>query len=270
MNTEHQELRRFLHENSGICLGPEKNYLIDSRLPSLLRHNGLENTQQLLERLQGEPKGPLASAFISALATHETYWFRDQRVFDAFRHHLMPAWRARDSRHLNLWSAACSSGQEIYSIAMMLAQEGWFESEWHITLLASDICEASLQQAREGCYSSMEIERGLPAPLQQRWFERASDHWQIDAHLRQRVQFEQINLLQLPVTLERFDAIFCRNVLIYFDQTTQAQVLRALHSRLATGGWLFLGPVESPLSLCSALFAPGPVSGIYQRIGSAT
>ena len=269
MKAVHERLRRFLHENSGICLGPEKNYLIDSRLPQLLRQHGLEDASQLLQRLQRDPQGALASALISTLATHETFWFRDQRAFDALRQHLLPVWRARDGRRLALWSAACSSGQEIYSVAMVLAQEGLLEPGWNTQLLASDICAESLQQARDGRYSGFEVERGLPPALLQRYFVQASGHWQIDARLRHSVRFEHINLLHIPGTVGLFDAIFCRNVLIYFDQRTQLQVLQALHARLAPGGWLFLGPVESPLSLCGALFAPGPVTGLYQKIDTA-
>jgi len=239
MSSAYRDLRHFLHEKSGICLGPEKNYLLDSRLPALLRQHRMENVEQLLERLRCDSDGPLASGLISALATHETYWFRDQRAFDVLSKKLLPVWRARDSRRLNIWSAACSSGQEIYSVAMLLAQEGLLEPGYQTTLLASDICEVSLQQASSGCYSPVEIERGLPAPFLHRWFKRIPGGWQIDARLQQCVQFEQINLLQLPVTRRQFDVIFCRNVLIYFDQNTQMQVLRALHSRLHPGGWLF-------------------------------
>ena len=263
MISVHESLRRFLHAHSGICLGPEKDYLIDSRLPLLLRQHGLSDGYKLVERLNREPQGPVASALISALATHETFWFRDQRAFDALREHLLPMWRARDTRQLSIWSAACSSGQEIYSIAMLLAEEGLCEAPWQAHLLASDICSQSLQQAQEGRYAGIEIERGLPEPLLHRHFRRDGAASELDPRLRQRVRFERINLLHIPYGLGPFDAIFCRNVLIYFDRPTQIQVLQALHARLAPGGSLFLGPAESPLGLCDGLFIPGPAGSIY-------
>ncbi|MDB5570856.1 MAG: Chemotaxis protein methyltransferase CheR [Hyphomicrobiales bacterium] len=259
------DVRRFLHTQTGICLGAEKNYLIESRLAGLVRQHAEGDWVRLAAQLTREPRGPIAAAAISALATHETSWFRDQRPFERLRDEVLPSLRGRSGRQLSIWSAACSSGQEIYCLALLLAQEGFIEPHWRVQMLASDICSESLAQARRGRYSHFEMERGLPGMHAQRFFSREGDEWRIAPSLQENIRFECVNLISVPPALGVFDVIFCRNVLIYFDRVTQRQVLRSLRDHLAPGGYLFLGAAESPLGLCEGLRAHGGFSGLYRR-----
>jgi len=266
MSLAHQLLRKFLHEQTGISLGSDKDYLIDSRLGSVLQEHGLRDLTDLLAHLHRSPHSAIATAVISALSTHETSWFRDHRPFERLRSEVLPILRGQGRRQLSVWSAACSSGQEIYSIAMLLRQEGICQPEWQVSLLASDICQLSLRQARLGIYNPFEVERGLPRQLQELHFTRHGLNWQISPQMRQGIRFESINLIDIPRNIGGFDVIFCRNVLIYFDRSTQRQVLQALHDRLAPGGFLFLGAAESPIGLCDSLLAHGELSGLYRRM----
>ncbi len=263
MDTALHALRQFMHARAGVQLGPDKDYLIHSRLHAVLQAAGLADISALVQALQANDRGPLAQTVISALTTHETYWFRDRRPFERLRTEVLPLWRKRMPRELRIWSAACSSGQEPYSIAMLLRDEGLQAPDWQIHLLASDICETVLTQARAGRYGAFELERGLPEGLRQRYFRAEGAQWQVDAAVASMVRFQSINLVQLGAATDTYDLIFCRNVLIYFDRPTQYKVLHALQQRLAPGGLLFLGPSESPLGLCDALVPWGEGSGVY-------
>ena len=259
-------IRQFLREQSGVNLGLDKDYLIESRLHSTLKHHKLADFDALARELADEPGGKLASAVITALTTHETSWFRDQRPFDRLRSEVLPRLREGEARQLSVWSAACSSGQEIYSIAMLLREEGFIEPAWQISLLASDICESALARAQRGIYSPFEVARGLPDHYLARYFLKNDEHWEITPLLRERISFALINLIRLPAQLVPFDIIFCRNVLIYFDTATQGAVLQGLHDRLRPGGVLFLGAAESPLGLCEGLQPSAGTSGLYYRV----
>ena len=265
MKYAYQFIREYLHTQAGIMLGAEKDYLIESRLHGLLKKYSLKDLEQLVCVLESTPDGDVASSVISSLTTHETSWFRDQRPFDRFRTEVLPNLRARQRRQISIWSAACSTGQEIYSIAMLLREEGIHSPMWQVSLCASDICKTTLSQAQHGVYSRFEIERGLPETYLQRYFEMTPAGWRISSDLRQSVRFEAANLIRLPATPARFDVIFCRNVLIYFDQTVQRKVLQNLHDRLIPGGFLFLGAAESTSGLCDGFQFVGTGSGLYVR-----
>jgi chemotaxis protein methyltransferase CheR len=256
-------LRQFMHARTGVQLGPDKDYLIHSRLHAVPQAAALPDLRALVQALQAAPTGPLAQAVVSALTTHETYWFRDQRPFERLRTEVLPLWRKRAQRDIRIWSAACSSGQEPYSIAMLLREEGLLSPDWQVRLLASDICDTVLAQASAGLYGAFELERGLPEHLRRRYFTPVGAQWQVQPVLTDMVRFQVTNLVQLGAANETFDLIFCRNVLIYFDRATQQKVLCALQQRLAPGGLLFLGPSESPLGLCDALRPWGEGSGVY-------
>ena len=266
MSLAHQLLRNFLYQQTGVALGSDKDYLIDSRLGAVMQEHGLRDLNDLLGQVNRAPHGAIASALISALTTHETSWFRDHRPFERLRNEVLPIVRGQGSRKLSIWSAACSSGQEIYSIAMLLRQEGICPPHWQVSLLASDLCKHSLHQAQLGIYNSFEIERGLPRQFQDLHFTRHGPDWQISEQMRHSIQFESINLINIPSRIGGFDIIFCRNVLIYFDRNTQQQVVQALHDRLVPGGFLFLGAAESPIGVCESLLVHGELSGLYRRM----
>ncbi len=264
MSAAADRLRQFLREQVGVSLGPEKDYLIDSRLRDLLRRWQLGDLSALAERLAQQPVGALASAVTSALTTHETSWFRDRRPFERLRDEVLPLLRQHPLRPLSLWSAACSTGQEAYSLAMLLREQGLHPPQWQVSLLASDICEPALAQAALGVYSAFELGRGLPDGYLGRYFQPAGADWQVLPALRAAIRFEALNLIRLPPGLGRFNVIFCRNVLIYFEPALQQSVLRQLQDRLQPGGFLFLGAAESPLGLGNALQPWGGHSGLYR------
>lgn len=260
-----QKIRQFMAARSGVFLGPEKDYLIDSRLHRVLAERALPSLSELVRRLELQADPGLESAVLSALTTHETSWFRDQRPYERLRREVLPGLRQRDGRQLRIWSAACSTGQEVYSIAMVLHEEGFVIPAWEVSLLASDLCEHSLAQARAGVYSRLEVERGLSPQHIARYFEAVGEAWAICPALRQGLRFESLNLIRLPDGMGEFDIIFCRNVLIYFEAATQRLVLQALHDRLRPGGVLFLGAAETPLGLCDALLPYSGTNGLYYR-----
>ncbi|PUE36082.1 protein-glutamate O-methyltransferase CheR [Limnohabitans sp. Jir72] len=258
-------IRQYLHSQAGILLGPEKDYLIESRLHGLLKKHSLKDLEQLVCVLESTPEGDIAAGVISSLTTHETSWFRDQRPFDRLRTEVLPQLRQQQRRQISVWSAACSTGQEIYSIAMLLRDEGMYSPMWQVSLYASDICKTALAQAERGVYNHFEIERGLAQTHRQRYFEMTPAGWRISSAVRQSVRFEAVNLTRLPDSPERFDIIFCRNVLIYFDPNTQRKVLQNLHDKLVPGGFLFLGAAESTAGLCDGFQYVGTGSGLYVR-----
>jgi len=266
VNLAAKQIRAFLRAQSGVNLGADKDYLIESRLHGVLKQHALPDLDELAQEVQRRPDSPLAAALIEALTTHETSWFRDQRPFERLRTEVLPRLRDRNQRSIRLWSAACSTGQEAYSLAILLREAGFCEPAWQVSLLASDLCAHTLAHAARGVYSHFEIERGLPEHYRERYFQAIGKHWEVVPLLRNTVRFDVINLIRLPPSLEPFDVIFCRNVLIYFDSATQQQVLHALHDRLRPGGALFLGAAESPLGLCDKLQPSGLSSGLYLRV----
>jgi chemotaxis protein methyltransferase CheR len=262
-----EAIRGFVRNRAGISLGADKDYLVLSRLEPRLRGWRVPTLDNLVERLRSQPTGSLANDVVAALTTNETLWFRDGKPFEALRDIILPdllARRAAD-RTLAIWSAACATGQEVYSIAMTLRDEGEKLRNWRTSILGSDICEPAVNRARAGCYTQFEVQRGLPIQRLVRYFEQAGDAWRVRPELRAGVDFRTLNLLDLPGGLGPFDVVFCRNVLIYFDIDVKLHVLTAIAGRLRPSGYLILGGAESTLGLATP-FAPVPDStGIYRK-----
>jgi chemotaxis protein methyltransferase CheR len=242
-------LREYIHQESGIFLGEDKHYLIEARLLPLVRQSHLESLDALCQALRNGPNPPLRKQVVEAMATHETLFFRDASPFEALRTMVLPklADERKGTRRLTFWSAAASSGQEAYSMAMMLLEMGL--SGWTIQILATDISEPILARARQGRYMQIEVNRGLPASYLVKYFERHGLEWQIKDHVRQMVRFEQFDLRASMKAKGPFDVILCRNVLIYFDVETKKKILGELRGALAPGGFLFLGGAETTLNL---------------------
>lgn len=256
-------LRSFLHGRSGISLGAEKDYLVVSRLEPQLRDWGVADMDGLAAAVCRQPSGNLATQVMAALTTNETLFFRDARPFEAFRTLVLP--EAANSGSLSVWSAACSTGQEVYSLAMLLAEEAAQLRGCRFSILGTDISEPALARARRGVYSGFEVQRGLsPARLARHCIAR-DGCWEVRPELRTRASFRMVNLLELPAGLGPFDVIFCRNVLIYFDLATKTRVLGALAARLRPGGWLVLGGAETTLGISTAFVAVPNTTGFYQR-----
>ncbi len=240
-------LREFLYRRTGIVLEGDKTYLFESRLGPVARQLGLGSINQLCALLKGGEANGVGRRVVEAMTTNETYFFRDPAHYDAIRTLLLPRLRneRRDSRRLRFWSAAASTGQEAYSLAMLLCEEGF--SEWNIEILGTDISSQVIERARSGLYRQMEVNRGLPAAMLVKYFHRAGVEWQLNDRVRRMVRFETMDLRGSLSMVGPFDLVFCRNVLIYFDAETKAKILREIHGTLFRGGWLLLGGAEIAL-----------------------
>jgi chemotaxis protein methyltransferase CheR len=251
-------LQQLLLEHAGILLEAEKKYLAEARLSPLAAQEDFDSIDALLDAVQADADaGLLERKVIEAMTNSETSFFRDLHPFDALRASVIPDLIARRAaeRSLSIWSAATASGQEPYSIAMLLREHFPQLAGWKVTLVASDISEAMLSRARAGAYSQIEVNRGLPAPLLVKYFRRIDGEWQIAEDLRRAIEFRRVNLTAAWPFLPAMDIIMMRNVLIYFDVPTKKAVLARVRRQLRPGGFLFLGGGESTMNLDDS-FAP--------------
>jgi chemotaxis protein methyltransferase CheR len=241
-----------VRRRSAIVLEPGKEYLVEARLLPVARKVGADGLAGLVSMLQRTPESnPLYGQVIDALTTNETSWFRDRHPFDAITEHVLPKVISdgRPDRTFRIWSAACSSGQEAYSLIMTLNDRLVMHPGWRLDMLATDLSAEILDQAKAGVYSQLEVNRGLPAPMLVRHFERRGAAWQIKDSLRKSVTFRAMNLAQPFPSVPQMDVIMLRNVLIYFDIATKRQVLAQMRRVLRPGGLLFLGAAETTLNL---------------------
>jgi chemotaxis protein methyltransferase CheR len=245
-----EELRRLVHRLCGLVVADDKAYLVRHRLGPVARSAGCRSFEDFAQKLRG-PEGPaLYAPIVEAITTAETSFFRDPHVFEAFRRNVLPGLgeKARSGAKVRLWCAAASTGQEPYSLAMLLrhyvaADRAMCEGDFSV--LATDISERVLAVARAAEYGDRDAARGLTPALLARWFERRGDAWAVRDPIRRLVEFRRFNLTGPAGDLPMFDTIFCRNVLIYFDLDTRRRVCGALHGLLAAGGWLVLGAAEN-------------------------
>lgn len=238
----------FIYQRSGIVLGESKRYLIDSRLRSVARVAGLPDVPAVCSELSNQSP-QLETLVLDALTTNETSWFRDGRPFEALEKTILPAIkRDKGSKMLQIWSAACSSGQEAYSIAMKI-KESHLLPDWHIRIIATDISSRVMEQAQEGLYSQLEVNRGLPIKLLIKYFTQIGDMWKIEPELRAMVSFREHLLQKEASALGTFDLVFCRNVLIYFDLETKQKILGNIHRVMTSNGLLSLGGSETTLNV---------------------
>ncbi len=242
---------------SGLALGPEKAYLVEARLATLAARLGVPDYTALFPRLRTDRA--LQDEVVEALTTNETLFFRDAKPFEHLRSRALPRLHAQRAAGvpLRIWSAAASTGQEAYSLAMLVSELGAGRRGRWVHILGTYIAGATRARAREGRYTAFEVQRGLPARMLARYFTREADGWRLIGPIRGMAEFREWNLLCDPSPLGRFDVIFCRNVLIYFEAPTKARVLRGLASCLAPGGLLYLGAAETITGLGTA-FRPLP------------
>jgi len=262
---DYDYLRKFLKERSGLDLSPDKQYLVESRLLPLARKASLPGIPDLVLKIRNGD-GRLATDVVEAMTTNETFFFRDKIPFDHLRDSIMPGLiQARAGRKsLRIWSAASSTGQEPYSIAMCLKEMGAALAGWRIEIVATDLSQEVLEKCKAGVYSQFEVQRGLPIQLLMKYFTQSSDVWQLKADVRSMVQFRQLNLLQDFSHLGTFDVIFCRNVLIYFDQDTKAMIFERMAKGLEADGTLLLGAAESVVGITDAFRPISDRRGLYQ------
>lgn len=242
-------LQEHVHSQVGIVLEDNKHYLFESRLAPIVKQHGLASINDLCVLLRAKRDVELAHQVVEAMTTNETYFFRDPSQYDAIRTVLLPRLKEerRDTRNLRFWSAASSTGQEAYTLAMLLLESGF--QEWNIQILGTDFSEKVVERARSGIYQQIEVNRGLPAALLVKYFRRSGLEWQLSDAVRRMVRFETIDLRKSMRTLGPFDLVFCRNVMIYFDNETKRNIMKEIHSTLFRGGWLLLGGAETAFSL---------------------
>ena len=263
--TDYEYLRKLLKDHSGLDLSADKQYLIESRLLPLSRKCGVPGISELVQKMKaGSPA--IVAQVVEAMTTNETFFFRDKVPFDHFRDSIMPeVLKARAGRKsVRIWCAAGSTGQEPYSLAMSLKEMSAALAGWRVEIIATDLSQEVLEKSKAGIYSQFEVQRGLPIQLLVKHFKQNGEFWQISPDIRAMVQHRQLNLLHDFSQLGVFDVIFCRNVLIYFDQDTKINIFGRLAKTMETDGFLVLGAAETVVGLTD-VFKPFPDKrGLYR------
>jgi chemotaxis protein methyltransferase CheR len=256
---EYDYLRKLLRDRSGLVLAADKQYLVESRLLPVARKAGAGSLSELVHKLKGADAEPLAVEVVEAMTTNESFFFRDKIPFDHFRDTIMPRLLAARSaqRRIRIWCAACSTGQEPYSLAMLLKEMSQQVAGWRIEIIGTDLSREVLEKAKTGIYSQFEVQRGLPIQLLVKYFTQVGEMWQVAPDIRAMVQYRPVNLLHDFSSLGTFDVVFCRNVLIYFDQETKTDVLDRLARAIEPDGYLVLGAAETVIGLTER-FKPVP------------
>ena len=260
-----QFLSTLIKQSSGLVLTEDKSYLLESRLMPVARKRGLKGLDELVDTLRSHNEEALVQEVTEAMTTNESFFFRDIKPFDLFRDQVIPQLlkSCSDKRAFRVWCAAASSGQEPYSLAITLMEQAHKLAGWRTEILGTDISRDILEKAKSGLYSQFEVQRGLPIQLLLKHFEKKDDMWQASSALRTMVQYKELNLLGDMQGMGKFDVVFCRNVLIYFDQETKGQVLEKISKQMTPDGVLFLGGAETVLGI-SDLFKPIPnYRGVY-------
>lgn len=255
-------LRRIVHAHSHNVLDPSRDYVFETRLAGIVRRHGMNSLGDLVDHLRSSRDPRMESAVAEAMTNNETSFFRDGRPFEVLRADLLPRLIERRGgvRCLRIWSGACSTGQEPYSLAILLREHFPALASWQLRIEGTDICEHVLRRARTGRYQHLEVSRGLTAGLLARYFVDEGNEWVVKPQVRSLCTFRRVNLCALPLPLPgRFDVIFLRNVMLYFSQEARRELLAEVHRLLAPDGVLFLGSAEQPadLSLWSAVVAGG-------------
>jgi chemotaxis protein methyltransferase CheR len=243
-------LRELVRTKSAIVLEDGKEYLVQSRLAPLLRSEGIGTISEMIAALRSRKAG-LEGKVIDAMTTNETSFFRDIHPFDALRTTIIPELmeKRRSTRQLNFWCAASSSGQEPYSLCMMLKENFPELAGWQVKFLATDISPSMLEKSKSGKYSQLEVNRGLPAQYLVKYFERSGADWQIKSDIRSMVDYRLANLAEPMPTLAPLDIVFIRNVLIYFDKDTKKRILQGIKRNLKPDGVLMLGSSETTFNI---------------------
>jgi chemotaxis protein methyltransferase CheR len=249
-NLDFEQFRVFLEKACGILLGENKQYLVSSRLNKLMEQQGIKSLGELVQRIQAQPRGGLREQVVDAMTTNETLWFRDTYPFEVLKNKVIPEFiKNNPGQRLRMWSAACSSGQEPYSISMAIDEferSNLGQLKMGAQIVATDLSGSMLNNCETGEYDSLAIARGLSQERLQRYFDtKGPGRWAVKPAIRSRVEFRSFNLLDSYAALGKFDIVFCRNVLIYFSAQVKKDILLRIHSTLKPGGYLFLGASEA-------------------------
>lgn len=266
---DYQRFRRFLEEACGILLGEGKQYLIVSRLTRLLRDENIANLSELMTSIEKGYPRHLRDAVIDAMTTNETSWFRDKQPFETLEQVVLPELEKLRGGPLRIWSSACSSGQEPYTISMILSEYSRKNPTTRLSasqITGTDISASMLTQAKKAEYEDVALSRGLSDVRRHQFFSKKEDCWQVIDEVKKRVSFREQNLLQGFSTLGKFDIIFCRNVLIYFSSERKQDILKRMALSLNRGGYLFLGASETISGYSDAFeLVRTPFSTVYRR-----
>jgi chemotaxis protein methyltransferase CheR len=258
-------LRKCLKQQSGLALSADKHYLVESRLLPLARNAGFKTLAEFVRILKTSRDAGLMASVVEAMTTNESFFFRDKSPFEHFRRTIIPTLLAarRKTDVIRIWCAAAAGGQEPYSLAICLKEMAREIAGWQIEILATDLSTEVLDRARRGLYSQSEVQRGLPVKLLIKYFAQAADLWQVAPEIRAMVKFRRLNLVADFSALGIFDVIFCRNVLIYFDQETKSEVLDRLAKVISSDGYLVLGAAETAVGLTHAFAMVSDKPGLY-------
>ncbi|HTI84298.1 MAG TPA: protein-glutamate O-methyltransferase CheR [Acetobacteraceae bacterium] len=270
-STAFQTFATLLKSRSGLVIGPDKLYLLETRLAAILKREQLRDLAALADRLRAPAAEPLIRQVVEAMTTNESFFFRDDKPFQHFRNQALPKLLTTRSpgAPLRIWSAASSSGQEAYSLAMILSECRSTIGDRRIEIIGTDLAREQVTRAKDGLYTQFEVQRGLPVQMLMRYFRKEQNGWRINDAIRSMVQYREWNLLADLRPLGQFDVVFCRNVLIYFDQPTKAKVLESIAQQMPTDGMLYLGGAETVLGI-SSRFAPlATERGVYGLAASA-
>ncbi len=263
---DHAFLAQLVRRRSGLVLPAHKTHLIEGRLAPVMRRFGFRELGALIAELR-HGRDTLARAVTEAMTTNESSFFRDRAAFEQFRDLVLPRLLAdrAESKRLRIWCAACAAGQEPYSIAMLLDDNKLAAKGWSIDLIATDLSAEMIARAEEGVYSHFEVQRGLAIRRLVAHFNQDGGSWRIHEHLRRMVTFRQFNLLDSYGWLDDLDAVFCRNVLIYFDKKTKAAVIEKISEMLAPDGALLLGHAETVSGLGSSFVGVADAPGLFVK-----
>ncbi len=256
-----------IKQRSGLVLTAEKSYLLESRLMPVARKHGLQGIDELIGTIRTRKEESVIVEVTEAMTTNESFFFRDNKPFDLLRDEVLPPIieKRADKKHLRIWCAAASSGQEPYSIAIILKEMGAKLAGWNIDIIGTDISNDIIDKAQAGIYTQFEVQRGMPIQLLLKYFDKVDESWHIKDELKSMVRYKYYNLLEPLKPLGGFDIVFCRNVLIYFDAETKGKVLAEVSTLMPEDGKLFLGGAETVLGVTDK-FKPVPNQrGVYAR-----
>ncbi len=250
---------------SGIVLGEDKLYLLESRLIPIIKPMGMQTLENLVDYLRKNNDAKLIAEIIDAMTTNETSFFRDSKPFEQLRRYVLPKIIEQNSstKKIKIWSAACSTGQEPYTTAMCLLEEAQRLSGWTYEIVATDLCSKVIERAKEGIYSQFEVQRGMPIQLLLKYFTQETDYWRINDSVKKNISFSSMNLLDDYSRMGTFDIIMCRNVLIYFNEETKRKVLEKLKKQLNKGGFLYLGSTETIFGISDDFIPVENERGLY-------
>ncbi len=262
--TDFDFIAALVRERSGLVLSADKTYLVESRLAPIARRDGFPSIDELVTAIKVRRDSNLIDAVVDAMTTNETFFFRDKTPFDIFEQTVLPELVARKrGGTIRVWCAAASTGQEPYSLAMVADAMGARLGGCKLEILGTDISERCLEKAKSGVYTQFEVQRGLPVQMLLKHFKKDGDAWKIDDRLKANIRYRAMNLLDDFRGLGRFDVIFCRNVLIYFDAQTKKQVLERMSSQVDGPGYLLLGAAETVLGVTDSFKPIAGQRGLY-------